>query len=139
MNIRNTGSLLIIVALLACLASFAEAKEYSLENEWSSATLIVDGNNVKGDIHSPAHCGEWINGDPFNVLCVAGLDIYFSGSKNGASFEGTRWPCDEDCKYQFGSEQIKGTVTFTYDGNLHIIAHPGGKFTFSIAEDPFAG
>ncbi len=144
MNIKNMGSLLIIVALLACLASFAEAKEYYLEADFgNSATLIVDGNSVKGDIHAPAHCGEWLNGDPSQILCVAGLEIDFSGSKNGGSFEGRRLPCEEtsigDCAYEGRPEQIKGTITFAYDGNLHMIVEPGGKFTFSIDEDPFAG
>jgi len=45
MDIKNMGSLLIISALLAGLAFSAEAKKYELENDFASATLIVDGNN----------------------------------------------------------------------------------------------
>jgi len=134
------GSLLIILALLAGLAFSAEAKKYELKNDWASATLIVDGNNVDGGIYSASHCGDYIGNSPSNILCVDGLDYKFSGTKDSVSFGGQNMECNEACN-QYEFHPADGTIDVTYDGKLHMIIHPssGGtrEFTFSISEDPF--
>ncbi len=140
MNIKIMWPLLIISALLACLAFSAEAKKYDLENDFASATLIVDGNNVEGEIYSASHCGDYIGNSPSNILCVDGLDYTFSGTKDSVSFGGQTLACNEACN-QYEFRPAEGTIDITYDGKLHMIIHPSSgrtrDFTFSISEDPF--
>ncbi len=140
------GSLLIILALLACLAFSAEAKKYDLENKWARATLIVDGNNIEGSIYGDARCG--VPAPDSNIeCCMDGVDYQFSGTKGSVSYGGTRSTCiryDNGQCDPGGWEPAEGTIDITYNGELKeiiMIIHPSGyapgKYTFSLSEDPF--
>ena len=148
MGKKNTGSLLIILALLAGLAFSAEAKTYELENLWARATLIVDGNNIDGSIFMDDLCDVTCPGSESQTCCMDGVDYQFSGTKGSISYVGKREPCirydNGRCDPGAGFEPAEGTIDITYDGELNeiiMIIRPNGyapgKFTFSISEDPF--
>jgi len=146
MDIKNVGSLLIILALLAGLAFSAEAKKYELENDWARATLIVDGNNIEGSIYGDARCGvPIIHNSLDGTWCIDGVDYQFSGTEGSVSYGGSRSTCsrDDPCR-PGGWESAEGTIDITYDGQLNeiiMIIQPNGyapgKYSFSISEDPF--